>query len=109
MATIDLEMTRIEGHMDVETTINNGRVVDARIKGKMFRGLENLLAGRHPVDALRITQRVCGVCHEVHGIASSLALEELYGVNPPRNGRILRDMILALHLATDHLLHFYTL
>ncbi len=107
--TINMDMTRIEGHVEIETQIVNNRVEEARVKGKMFRGFEYLLKDRHPVDALRITQRVCGVCHEVHGIASALALEDLYGIEPPPNGKILRDMVLGLHLATDHLLHFYTL
>lgn len=106
--TIDL-MTRIEGHMKIETTLTGGRVSDARVSGEMFRCFENFLQNRHPFDAARITQIICGVCHEVHGVASILALEELYGVETPRNGRLLRDMILGMHLVTDHILHFYNL
>jgi len=108
--TISIEpITRIEGHMKVETHIENGKVSNAQISGQMYRGFEKFLEGRHPVDAARIAQRVCGVCHEVHGIASILALEELYNNPSVPNGHILRDLILGMHLITDHLLHFYTL
>lgn len=108
--TISIEpITRIEGHLKVETSVSDSRITDARISGQMYRGFEKFLEGRHPVDAARIAQRVCGVCHEVHGVASVLALEELYRNPSPSNGHILRDMILGMHLITDHLLHFYTL
>lgn len=108
--TISIEpITRIEGHMKVETHILNERVAEAKISGQMYRGFEKFLEKRHPVDAARIAQRVCGVCHEVHGIASIIALEELYKNPVVKNGHILRDLILGLHLVTDHLLHFYTL
>jgi len=108
--TIAIEpITRIEGHMKVETHVESNRITDAKISGQMYRGFEKFLEGRHPVDAARIAQRVCGVCHEVHGVASVLALEELYQNPSTKNGQILRDLLLGMHLVTDHFLHFYTL
>ncbi len=102
-------LTRIEGHLKVEVDVENGKVKSARVSGEMYRGFENLLIGRRPLDAQRITQRVCGVCHEVHGIASSKALADLYKIEPPPNGKLLKDIILALHMSIDHILHFFTL
>ena len=102
-------LTRIEGHLKVNTVIDNNIVADAFISGQMYRGFERFLINRNPIDAARITQRVCGVCHEVHGVASVLALEELYKIEPPLNGKILRDLLLGLHIITDHILHFYIL
>jgi len=102
-------ITRIEGHMKVETEVTDGRISDVKIMGQMYRGFETFLLNRHPLDAARIAQRVCGVCHEVHGMASVLALEELYKIEPAKNGELLREMILGLHLVSDHFLHFYTL
>lgn len=102
-------VTRVEGHLAIETRVEDGQVVDAQVAGRMYRGFEELLVGRHPVDAARITQRICGICHEVHGIAASMALEALYGIVPSHNGLVLRDLILGLHLVTDHIFHFYQL
>ncbi len=102
-------MTRIEGHIGVYTTVENNKVVDAKVAGEMFRGFELLLQNRHPFDAVRITQRVCGVCHEVHGMASILANEDLYKIRPTENGLLIRDVILGMHIVWDHILHFYTL
>jgi len=102
-------VTRIEGHLAINTEVENGRVIDARVAGRMYRGFEQLLLNRHPVDAARITQRICGICHEVHGIAASMAIEDLYQLTPTGNGLILRELILGLHLVTDHIFHFYQL
>ena len=45
-------VTRIEGHLKVEVTVDsvNGRqqVVDARGTGTLFRGFETILVGRAP-------------------------------------------------------------
>jgi hydrogenase large subunit len=106
--TID-PVTRVEGHLAIETQVEGDRVTSAKVAGRMYRGFEQLLIGRHPVDAARITQRICGICHEVHGIAASIALEDLYGLQPSPNGLILRELILGLHLVTDHIFHFYQL
>ena len=102
-------VTRVEGHLSIETHLEGDQVTAAKVVGRMYRGFEQLLIGRHPVDAARITQRICGICHEVHGITASIALEDLYGLQPSANGLILRELILGLHLVTDHIFHFYQL
>ena len=84
-------VTRIEGHLSVSLEVENGQVTAAHSAGTMFRGLEAILRGRDPLDAVQITQRICGVCPVSHGIAASLALEQALGVRAPDNGRLLRN------------------
>lgn len=55
-------VTRIEGHLKAEVVVENGKVVDAKLTGGMYRGFESILRGRHPRDAAQIVQRICGVC-----------------------------------------------
>lgn len=102
-------VTRIEGHLNVQTTVENGVVVDARCEGEMFRGFEILLRGRDPLDSQQITQRICGVCPYAHAIASSYAQEDAYRLSVPPNGRILHNLIQGANHLYDHLLHFYQL
>lgn len=102
-------LTRIEGHMKADFSITDNKITNALIAGTMYRGFENFLKGRHPFDAVRITQRVCGVCHEVHGVARRMAVEDLYGIKLPYNGTLLREIILGLSIISDHLIHFYQL
>ncbi len=110
--TID-PVTRIEGHLEIEVTVDTVRgqqqVVDAKSAGTMFRGFEIILAGRDPRDAAQYTQRICGVCPVSHAMASTLNLDNAFGVSPPDNGRILRNLVLAANYIQSHVLHFYHL
>src|SRR5512147_116863 len=115
MATITVmdPITRIEGHLKVEVTVDivNGRnqVTDARCTGTLFRGFESLLVGRTPTDAPILTQRICGVCPVSHGMASTTALEAASRLVPPTNARILRNLTLGANFLQSHILHFYLL
>jgi len=106
-------VTRLEGHLKVTVNIDtvNGQlqVVDAWSSGTLFRGLENVLIGRHPWDAQHITQRMCGVCPVPHSMASVLALQQAAGVEPPPNATLMRNLVLAANFLDSHILHFYQL
>jgi hydrogenase large subunit len=104
-------VTRIEGHLKIEAVTESGVVKEARCAGMLFRGLEQILRGRDPRDAQRITQRICGVCPTAHAIASSLALDDAFGIADriPSNGRILRNLIFGSNYIQSHILHFYHL
>lgn len=108
--TIDIDpITRIEGHLAISIKVEDGRVIYARSSGEMFRGFEMILKGRDPLDAQQITQRICGVCPISHGTASILAQDMAYGIRPPENGRLARNIILAANYIQSHLVHFYQL
>lgn len=111
MATIKIidPVTRIEGHMSVEVTIDGNRVTNARCTGTMFHGFETILHGRRPTDAPVITQRICGVGPIAHGMASVAALDNLSSFRIPDNGRILRNLTLGANFIQSHILHFYLL
>ena len=111
MATLKIvdPVTRIEGHMSVEVTIDAGQVVDARCTGTLFRGFETILQGRNPWDAPVITQRICGVCPISHGLAAVMALDNAGARTATENGRILRNLLLGSNYLQSHILHFYLL
>ncbi len=104
-------ITRIEGHLKVEAIVDDGQVKDANISGTMFRGIEIMLKGRDPRDAVMITQRICGVCPEPHAIASVSAVDDYAGLTGkiPGNGILMRNLILGTRSIADHILHFYIL
>jgi hydrogenase large subunit len=110
--TID-PVTRIEGHLRIEVTIETvkGRqqVIGAKSSGTMFRGFERILLNHDPFDAPHFTQRICGVCPTSHGMASCMAIEKAYKKVPPNNGRILRNLVLGADFIQSHILHFYHL
>ncbi|MCS7008762.1 MAG: nickel-dependent hydrogenase large subunit, partial [Chthoniobacterales bacterium] len=102
-------VTRIEGHLAVRVQIENGVVTDAFCSGEMFRGFEEILRGRHPLDAQQITQRICGVCPIEHGVASALAQDDAYRITPARNGVLERNIVQAANYLHSHIIHFYGL
>lgn len=104
-------VTRIEGHLKIETVVEKGVVKEARSTGNLFRGIELILRGRDPRDAQVITQRICGVCPQPHGIAAALNLDSAFGIADkiPQNARIIRNLIQGAHDIQDHILHFYHL
>lgn len=106
-------VTRIEGHLKIEVTIDTvggvQKVIDAKSSGTMFRGFEKILTGRDPLDAPHFTQRICGVCPISHGMAASMNLENAFVVTPPTNGRVMRNLILGSNFIQSHILHFYHL
>ena len=102
-------VTRIEGHLKAEVVVENGKVVDAKLTGGMYRGFESILRGRHPRDAAQIVQRICGVCPTAHATAASIALEKASGTAVPSNGRATRNLILGANYLQSHILHFYHL
>ena len=102
-------VTRIEGHLKIECEVEDGKVVDARSSGTMWRGLELIVKGRDPRDAQHFAQRICGVCPMAHGTASNLCLDDAFGVTVPDNGRIIRNLLLGSNHLQSHILHFYHL
>lgn len=107
---IDIDpFTRIEGHLAVSLDVDGGEVKDAQCKGEMFRGFEQIMKGRSPLDAQQIMQRICGVCPVSHGLASVAAQEQAYGITIPENARLIRDIMLAGNYIQSHITHFYHL
>lgn len=102
-------LTRVEGHLKIEVEVKDGKVVNARCFGGMFRGFEQILRGRDPRDASQIVQRICGVCPTSHCTASVMALDEAFGVKVPSNGRVTRNLMFAANYLQSHILHFYHL
>ncbi len=110
-------VTRIEGHLAVHTETEENRsgssgghrVKSAKCEGEMFRGIEQILRGRDPLDAQQVTQRICGVCPVSHGIASVRAQEQAYGIKLSRNARLAQILIQAANYLQSHILHFYHL
>ena len=102
-------VTRIEGHLRIETKTVKGKVTNAWSTGTLFRGVEIILKDRNPEDAWLFTQRLCGVCTYVHGSASVRCVEDALGISIPDNARIIRNLLMGVQYLHDHIVHFYHL
>jgi hydrogenase large subunit len=89
---LQIPINRVEGDLDIKVTIEDGVITDAKSIGTLYRGFENILKGRDPLDALVITPRVCGICSISHLAAAVKALEDAYGITPPAQAIRLRNL-----------------
>ncbi len=110
MSTIVLDpVTRIEGHLRVETEVINGKVNNAWSTSPLFRGIEPILKNRDPRDAWMFTQRLCGVCTYVHGVTSIRSVEDALNITIPSNARVIRNLLMGAQFIHDHIVNFYQL
>ncbi|MDD5249857.1 MAG: nickel-dependent hydrogenase large subunit [Rhodocyclaceae bacterium] len=98
---------RVEGDLEVTLDIDAGRVQAAYVNAPLYRGFEQILLGKVPQDALVFVPRICGICSVAQSAASAQALADACGWQPPDNGRIAANLMLATENLADHLTHFY--
>lgn len=90
-----VDLNRVEGDLQLKLEIDDGQVTDAWTVGTMYRGFEQLLIGRAPMDSLVITPRVCGICGTAHLYAAVTALEKAMQCAIGPNGTRVRNACLA--------------
>ena len=49
---------RVEGDLEIALDVDAGRVMAARVNSPLFRGFEQILAGRATQDALVVVPRI---------------------------------------------------
>lgn len=108
-------VTRLEGHHGVRLNVENGAVKEAKALATMFRGFERIVINRDIRDAPILLQRICGVCHNDHRLASLFAIENAAGLTNewghglPDAALLLRNIIAALQYVFDHPVWAYAL
>lgn len=98
---------RVEGDLEVQLEIADGEVRDAWVVSPMYRGFEQILQGKAPLDALVYTPRICGICSVSQSVASARAIAQAQGIGRPLNGTLSHNLLLANENVADHLTHFY--
>jgi len=98
---------RVEGDLEVTIDIIDGRIAEARVKSSLYRGFEQILQGKTPLDALVYVPRICGICSIAQSAAAAQALAAAMGLRAPDNGRRAANLVQAVENVADHLTHFY--
>jgi F420-non-reducing hydrogenase large subunit len=107
--TID-PITRLEGHGKIEIFLDEaGDVAQTWFQVPELRGFESFCVGRPVEEMPSLTNRICGVCPEAHHLAAAKAADAVYGIEPPRPARLLRELLYSAFFVTDHTTHFYAL
>ncbi len=98
---------RVEGDLEVRLDVESGQVVRAEVTAPLYRGFEQILEGRPPLDALVLAPRICGICSVSQSIAAATALRGAMGCEAAPNGLLATNIAHAAENAADHLTHFY--
>ncbi|MCX7170988.1 MAG: nickel-dependent hydrogenase large subunit [Proteobacteria bacterium] len=98
----DIPFNRVEGDLEVSIEYADGRITDAWSAGTLYRGFENLMKGRGPLDGLVMTPRICGICSTTHLAAAARALDAIARLTPPDNAVRVRNVaLMAEHVQSD--------
>ncbi len=105
-------MEKIEGEARLDLEWSEGRVSDVKVKFFSYRGMEEIIAGRSPLDALVLTPRVCGICGHAQLMATVNALENLYETNGYKleitdKARKIREITLGCEIIQNHIKWLY--
>ncbi|HUU44149.1 MAG TPA: Ni/Fe hydrogenase subunit alpha [Acidobacteriota bacterium] len=106
---VDL-LTRVEGEGALHIKVQDGQVVDTRLK--IFeppRLFEALLRGRTYHEAPDITARICGICPVAYQMSAVHAMEDAFGVTIDDAVRRLRRLFYCGEWIESHTLHIYML
>jgi len=98
---------RVEGDLEVTLEQADGRVSAAWVNSPLYRGFEQILQGKAPMDALTLVPRICGICSVSQSAAAAAALADLAGVKAPPNGARASNLMLSAENLADHFTHFY--
>ena len=60
---------RVEGDLEVQVEVDQGKITRAWVNSPLFRGYEQILHGKDPRDALVYTPRICGICSVSQSVA----------------------------------------
>ena len=105
-----IPLNRVEGDLEIHLELDRDNVVAAaKSVGTMYRGIENLMTGRGPLDSLVITPRICGICTTAHLNAAAKALDMAYNVSIPADAHRLRSATLMVEQLQNDLRHLFLL
>jgi sulfhydrogenase subunit alpha len=101
-------LSKIEGHADLEIKVRNGKVSDTKLKiTENKRFYTRAIQGKSYVAAPQLMSRICGTCSIAHLICSIEAIENALGITPSAQTILLRKLSTYGMMIRDHALHLY--
>ncbi len=107
--TVD-PVTRVEGHAKIVLDLDEaGKVLKGHLQVLEIRGFEKLVEKMELFKMPQIIARVCGVCPAAQHLVSVIAIENGLGISPPKEARLLRELMYMGHLLHSHALSTFLL
>lgn len=100
-------VTRVEGESKLILNVDDEGIVREGyyLPFLPVRGFEKMLQGKSFRFLPGAVMRICGVCHITHAIAAAEAVESVFGVKPPQDGLLLRELAGLINRLESQALH----
>ena len=101
-------LTKLEGHADLEVKIRNKKVKDVKFKITENKRFYTQAIRNKPVIGLpQHVSRICGTCSIAHLMCSIEAIERALNIKPTAQTVLLRKLAMYGLMIRDHALHLY--
>ncbi len=109
MRELRIAPLRVAGEIELSLeTDSQGKIVWIDIRPlSTVRGFETLVRGQDIAFVVPAVMRICGICHASHGAAICEAIEDTFGVRPPRAGLLLREACVLANRIQSHLIQVF--
>ncbi len=101
--------SRIEApeHSSIEIFFQNDAVsnIEVKITDGATRYFKKWLPGKLAEEVPFLVPRICGLCSASHSICAAMAIEDVYGIEPPESSSIFRTLIMNAETVRNHLIH----
>lgn len=101
-------VSKMEGHTDLEIKVENGEVKDVKLKiTENQRFFEQAIKGKNILQLPQMVSRICGTCSIAHLICGIEAIEKALDYTPSEQTLVLRKLLTYGLMIRDHALHLY--
>jgi len=102
------QISKTEGHADLEVKVRNGRVEDVKLKiSENKRFYTQAVRKRSYLSVPQFVSRICGTCSIAHMTCSNEAIEKCLHIVPSKQTVLLRKLAVYGMMLRDHALHLY--
>lgn len=99
-------ITRVEGHGNISLKINDGKIEQLLWEvPESPRFFEAMIRGVSWQHVSHIVSRICGICSISHSMASIMATEAAFNIQPSKQTQLLRKLLYNAELLESHVLH----
>ncbi|MFH0885007.1 MAG: Ni/Fe hydrogenase subunit alpha [Candidatus Micrarchaeota archaeon] len=101
-------LSKIEGHTDLDVEVKNGKVVNAKLRiDENKRFFTTAAIGKPALGIHQVVSRICGTCSIAHLLCCINSVENALSVVPSEQTVKLRDLLLYGLNIRDHAMHLY--
>ncbi|VVB98497.1 Sulfhydrogenase 1 subunit alpha [uncultured archaeon] len=101
-------LSKIEGHTDLDVKVRDGKVQDVKLRiSENKRFYTQAVRGKNCLSIHQLVSRICGTCSIAHMTACVDCVENMLGVVPSAQTRLLRNLTMDGLMIRDHAMHLY--